>query len=156
MSPSPLNHEPGIILDVDSRRIAKVLDGMSNTVMFAECGGRPGYFIGSVAVSGASVQGRWAAPNSSIMVNLSSQTAAAGIPNPNNVRPAMMNFINGFGQERQNQPGPEIYSFHPGGGNFAFGDATVRFIADSISEEALISILTAQDGDIVDATVLQQ
>jgi prepilin-type processing-associated H-X9-DG protein len=155
MSPKPLNHEPGIVLDVDSRRTAKVLDGMTHTILLAESGGRPQFYIANAAPPSApAVQGRWAAPQSSIMVNICSRSPATGIPNPNQAQPAMMNFINGFGAAQQ--PGPEIYSFHSGGGNFAFGDASVRFIADTISEDALISLLTAQDGDVVDSAFLEQ
>ena len=35
------------------------------------------------------------------------------------------------------------------------GDATVRFIADTISDDALVSILTAQDGDVVDSALFE-
>ena len=73
------------------------------------------------------------------------------VPNPKMLKPSAINFINSYGDV-----GPEIYSFHSGGANFAFGDATVRFIADSVSEDALISIITAQDGDVVDDALLAQ
>jgi prepilin-type N-terminal cleavage/methylation domain-containing protein/prepilin-type processing-associated H-X9-DG protein len=146
----------GIVLETEERRIAKVAsaDGMSKTVLFAECGGRPQMYIGGIVGQGA-VQGRWASPQSNLRVNVSGAVPAPGVPNPNNVRPAMMNFINGFGTEQANQPGPEIYSFHTGGANMAFGDGTVRFISEAVSEEALIAILSAQDGDIVDDALLQ-
>jgi prepilin-type processing-associated H-X9-DG protein len=69
----------------------------------------------------------------------------------------MMNFTHGYGAEQPNssQPGSEIYSFHSGGANMAFGDAAVRFISDSVDENALLSILTAQDRDLVDSSLLQ-
>jgi prepilin-type N-terminal cleavage/methylation domain-containing protein len=150
MSPSPLNYEPGIILDRDSRRAAKVHpDGMSKTVLFAECGGRPQLYVGSVA-KGNSAAGRWADPDSSLMVDVSSLNPPSPSPSAD-VRPSMMNYFNHF-----NNYGAEIYSFHSGGANLAFGDATVRFIADSVSEDALISIITAQNGDVVDDALLQQ
>jgi prepilin-type N-terminal cleavage/methylation domain-containing protein/prepilin-type processing-associated H-X9-DG protein len=156
--PARLN---GIILDVDERRSAKVTDGMSKTVLFAECSGRPQFYIREIAGQGA-VPGRWAAPLSNLRVNVCSTVPAPAIPyplesdgTPKKIPPSMINFINGFGSELQNQPGPEIYSFHSGGANLAFGDAAVRFISDTVSEEALLSILTAQDGDVVDDALLQ-
>ena len=151
-NPARLN---GIILDVDERRSAKVTDGMSKTVLFAECGGRPQYYIGGVPGPG-SVQGRWASPQSNLRVNVIAGPIPPGLPNPKQLaQAAMMNFINGYGTEQGNQPGPEIYSFHSGGANLAFGDAAVRFVTESVSDEVLLSILTAQDGDVVDDALLQ-
>ena len=150
-NPDRLN---GIILEVAERRTAKVLDGMSKTVMFVECGGRPQMYVGRVAGQGA-VQGQWASPQSNLRVNVSSTVPATGAPVPPDAKPAMMNFINGFGTEQQNQPGPEIYSFHDGGAHCAFGDGTVRFVSEAIDEGALVSIFTAQDGDVVDDALLQ-
>jgi prepilin-type N-terminal cleavage/methylation domain-containing protein len=151
----------GIILETDERRSAKVTDGMSKTVLLAECAGRPQYYIRGLAGQG-SVQGRWASPQSNLRVSVSAALPPPSIPyplesdgTPKKIPPAMMNFINGFAAEQGNHPGPEIYSFHSGGANLAFGDATVRFISDSISEETLLYILTAQDGDVVDDAQLQ-
>jgi prepilin-type N-terminal cleavage/methylation domain-containing protein len=150
-NPERLN---AIVLELAERRTAKVLDGMSKSVMFVECGGRPQMYVGRVAGQGA-VQGQWASPQSNLRVNVSSRVPATGVPVPADAKPAMMNFINGFGIEQQNQPGPEIYSFHDGGAHCAFGDGTVRFVSETIDDAALLSILTAQDGDVVDDAVLQ-
>jgi prepilin-type processing-associated H-X9-DG protein len=144
----PLDYEPGIILDRDSRRVAKVLDGMSQTVLFAECGGRPQrYVVGKPR--GAGTDGPWANPRNQLTVDICSTSPP--LPAPDNQVPrGMINFVNNFGNF-----GSEIYSFHPGGANFTFGDGTVRFIADSVSEDAFISVLTAQNGDLVDSTLMQ-
>jgi prepilin-type N-terminal cleavage/methylation domain-containing protein/prepilin-type processing-associated H-X9-DG protein len=146
----------GAVLERQARRTAKVLDGMSNTVLFAESGGRPQMYVNGIPQQGG-VQGLWASPNSNLTVNISSSVPPTGIPMPPEARPAMMNFTNGFGAEQPNssQPGSEIYSFHSGGANMAFGDAAVRFISDSVDENALLSILTAQDRDLVDSSLLQ-
>jgi prepilin-type N-terminal cleavage/methylation domain-containing protein/prepilin-type processing-associated H-X9-DG protein len=147
-NPARLN---GIILDLDSRRTAKVTDGMSKTALFAESAGSPQGFTGDAARPGA-IDGRWANPQSRLILEVSSVTPPPpGLPNPKMLKPSAINFINSYGDV-----GPEIYSFHSGGANFAFGDATVRFIADSVSEDALISIITAQDGDVVDDALLAQ
>jgi prepilin-type N-terminal cleavage/methylation domain-containing protein/prepilin-type processing-associated H-X9-DG protein len=150
MSPSPLTYEPGIILERDARRLANVTpDGMSKTALFAECGGRPQLFVNGVTKQ-SSAAGRWSDPDSLLLVEVSSLNPPSPMP-PSDARPNMMNYINHFGNV-----GAEIYSFHSGGANFAFGDATVRFIADSVSEDALISLITAQNGDVVDDALMQQ
>lgn len=154
MSPSQLSdHEPGIILEFDARRTAKVLDGMSKTVMFAECGGRPQPYVGRIATPSSVTRdnpvGFWAHPQSLLKVEISSANPPSPPP-PFDVPPSMMNYVNHY-----DKYGAEIYSFHTGGANFAFGDGTVRFINEAVDENALISILTAQDGDIVDDSALQ-
>jgi prepilin-type N-terminal cleavage/methylation domain-containing protein/prepilin-type processing-associated H-X9-DG protein len=147
MTPT-LGYEPGIILDLDSRRVANLKpDGMSNTVMFVECGGRPQHFVGGVP-RGNGGEGRWADPQSYVMVDASSATPRFPPPDEK-AAPGMMNFVNAHPNF-----GSEIYSFHSGGANMAFGDGTVRFIADTASDDALISLFTAQDGDLIDSTVL--
>jgi prepilin-type processing-associated H-X9-DG protein len=141
-----------MILDRDSRRLAKVLDGASKSILLAECVGRPQVYVGGDPTPQKTAAGRWADPETRLRVDTSSMTPPPqGLPNPKQVRPNMVNFVNHFGNT-----GAEIYSLHPGGANFAFGDATVRFIADSVSEDALISLITAQNGDVVDDALMQQ
>jgi prepilin-type N-terminal cleavage/methylation domain-containing protein len=151
-APQPrLDHEPGVILDRDSRRLAKVLDGASKSILLAECAARPFVHINGNATQQKTAAGRWADPETRLRVDVCSMTPPPnGLP-VQQVRPNMVNFVNHFGNT-----GAEIYSLHPGGANFAFGDATVRFIADSVSEDALISLITAQNGDVVDDALMQQ
>lgn len=148
MSPTKLNHEPGIILEFDARSTGKVLDGMSKTILFAECGGRPQLYVGRVATAN-SAAGRWADPQSLLKVEISSVNPPSPPP-PSDQKPSMMNYVNYYGNY-----GAEMFSFHTGGANVAFGDGTVRFISEAIDEGAIISILTAQDGDLVDDALLQ-
>jgi prepilin-type processing-associated H-X9-DG protein len=42
----------------------------------------------------------------------------------------------------------EIYSFHPGGAVFAFGDGSVDFIRDDIDLDSFISLFTRAAGDV--------
>ena len=140
-----------MILDRDSRRLAKVLDGASKSILFAECVGRPTVYFGGNPTQQKTAAGRWADPETPLKVDVSAVTPAPpGFPNQQ-IQPNMVNYVNHFGNT-----GAEIYSLHPGGANFAFGDATVRFIPDSVSEDALISLITAQNGDVVDDALLQQ
>ncbi len=40
----------------------------------------------------------------------------------------------------------EIYSTHPGGANFCFGDGSVHFIADKIDIRMLARLIARNDG----------
>jgi prepilin-type N-terminal cleavage/methylation domain-containing protein len=105
----------------------KILDGLSHTYMIFECGGRPNRFVygklqpDATAVSGA----RWADPENHFWLH--------NYP--------IINFNNNN----------EIYSFHPGGVNLVCGDASVRFVAESIDSEVFVSQFTANGGDVVGA-----
>ena len=43
----------------------------------------------------------------------------------------------------------EIYSFHPGGAVFAFGDGSVDFLRDDIDVDTFVSLFTRAAGDIL-------
>ena len=43
----------------------------------------------------------------------------------------------------------EIYSFHPGGCNFLYGDGAVRFHPEDIDPEVFVSLFTMAAGDVV-------
>jgi prepilin-type processing-associated H-X9-DG protein len=43
----------------------------------------------------------------------------------------------------------EIYSFHPGGCNFLYGDTSVRFLSDTIDADAFVSLFTRASGDFI-------
>jgi prepilin-type N-terminal cleavage/methylation domain-containing protein/prepilin-type processing-associated H-X9-DG protein len=102
----------------------KIVDGLSQTYMLFECGGRPNRYVSGVLqpdanpVSGA----RWADPENHFWVH----------NNP------MVNFNNNN----------EVYSFHPGGVNMVFGDASVRFVGENISPEVFVSQFTANGHDV--------
>ncbi len=44
----------------------------------------------------------------------------------------------------------EIYSFHPSGAMFGFGDGSVRFIQDSIDPDVFVSLFTRDGEDVID------
>jgi prepilin-type N-terminal cleavage/methylation domain-containing protein/prepilin-type processing-associated H-X9-DG protein len=102
----------------------KVADGLSHTYMIFECGGRPNrYIYGDLQPNATPVSGaRWADPENHFWVH----------NNP------MINFNNNN----------EVYSFHTGGVNMVFGDASVRFVAENISPEVFVSQFTANGHDV--------
>lgn len=48
----------------------------------------------------------------------------------------------------------EIYSFHVGGCYFGFGDGSVRFVQDSVDPNVFVSLFTRDGNDIVDESTL--
>jgi prepilin-type processing-associated H-X9-DG protein len=45
----------------------------------------------------------------------------------------------------------EIYSFHPNGANFLYGDASVHFHAETIAAETFVSLFTPACRDVASA-----
>jgi hypothetical protein len=128
----PPRNTNGLILDRDFRRVAKVLDGMANTILLTECAGRPQvYRNGQLVRVNPQSEGGWADPENEItlagdqMINYQNEDPSGGL-------------------------GSEIYSFHPGGANFVIGDGTIRFITDAVDRDALLALVTAADGDTID------
>lgn len=111
-------------------RRTSIRDGLSNTWLFFEDAGRPWRYnmarktIGPVNLNSPS--GRWADPEGYFDVH----DYCAGL--------RMMNCDNDN----------EIYSFHPGGCNFAVGDGSVRFESEDISPQIFVAWFTRSGGDI--------
>jgi len=105
---------------------AQVRDGLSNTFMLFECGGRPVTYRDGQATGGTNPSGRWA-----------SSAAEIGINEWCNVTRC----INCTNSE-------EIYSFHTGGCLFAYGDGSVHFHPESLDMDTFVSLFTHDAGDI--------
>lgn len=108
-------------------RVADVTDGLSNTFMLFEDGGRPyeyrlGRATGRNDVTGAP----WADDEAEIWVHdVCGSTQTINCSNNN-----------------------EIYSFHPGGANFLFGDGSARFLSQTLAAETFVSLFTRAAGDL--------
>ena len=113
-----------------------ILDGLSYSMMLFECTGRPKkYILGGIrgdpdAVPREPIGGaRWADNESQFWLN----TMCRGTQ--------MFNCAN-------NQ---EIYSLHPGGSNFLYGDGSLQFHVEGMSPDAFVSRFTAYAGDSASA-----
>jgi prepilin-type N-terminal cleavage/methylation domain-containing protein len=113
-------------------------DGTSQTMMWFETGGAPVRYKDGVAVPGGindagETQGgdTWAAYGNWYVVH-------------NRCGDSFFNCNNN----------EEIYSFHPNGGMFGFGDGAVRFIQDSIDPDVFVSLFTRDGDDIIDESTL--
>jgi hypothetical protein len=118
----------------DPVRVRNVTDGMSNSIMIVECAGRPDLWEAGVYkptdASGnpISVKGiGWADDQNWFVIhNVCGETQMMNCNNNN-----------------------EIYSFHNGGCNFIFGDASVHFLQEAIDPDVFVSLFTRAGDDVV-------
>jgi prepilin-type processing-associated H-X9-DG protein len=133
-----LAHAP-VGTDTSGNRVADILDGTSNTIMLAECAGRPQAWVRGeqedaqqYGFVGTNFQGAWAAEGGAeiIVQGYDPQSKTRGkVPSP----PCAINCTNGG----------EVYSFHPGGANVVLADGSVHFLkatTDLMTLRYLISI----------------
>jgi prepilin-type N-terminal cleavage/methylation domain-containing protein/prepilin-type processing-associated H-X9-DG protein len=110
------------------RSIAAVTDGLSNSFMLFEVAGRPDSYRSGRLEPGKTVSGsRWADDESPFWVH------------------DMCNGSQLLNCDNNN----EIYSFHPAGANFLYGDGSARFHSETIDVETFVSLFTRAAGDIV-------
>lgn len=110
-------------------RPAQVEDGLSNTFLLFEDAGRPfRYELGKDSGTLTGTDYRWA--NWQLYIVLHKSCNGSQLMNCSN--------------------SSEIYSFHPGGCNFAHADGSVRFHTEDIPADTLVSLLTMAGGEVVD------
>jgi prepilin-type processing-associated H-X9-DG protein len=110
-----------------------VRDGLSNTFMLFECSGRPLKYLENgrrgdpdttpkEPISGA----EWASAEAEFWIH------------------EVCHGSQFFNCNNHN----EIYSLHPGGANFLYGDGSVHFHSETIEPEAFVSLFTRAAGDV--------
>jgi prepilin-type processing-associated H-X9-DG protein len=121
----------GVLSDNHLTRIAEITDGTSQTILIAECAGRPKlwragryvpneYASGGVWVAGTLIFGRGASRD--------------GVTQPG---PCAINCTNNR----------EVYSFHPGGANVAYADGSLHFLQASIDIRVFARLVTRAGGE---------
>ncbi len=144
----------GILPKNGDPRMADVLDGLSNTIMYGESAGRPyvyrkGLKFGTLPNRRVNAGG-WSRPASDFSVDGSSFDGAT-LPGP-----CPLNCTNGedFGSTAFPHPyygtegTGEAYAFHPGGAQFAFGDGSVRFISQTINIRDFARLVTRDKAEV--------
>lgn len=128
------NYE-GVFSVNHARRVADILDGTSNTILMAECAGRPQLWHGRKPVPNAWLSGgSWASRNLLwCRGSKSDGTAFYG--------PCAINCTN----DR------EVYSFHPGGANVVFADGSMHFLNAAIDIRVFARLATRAGGEVVGA-----
>jgi prepilin-type N-terminal cleavage/methylation domain-containing protein/prepilin-type processing-associated H-X9-DG protein len=113
---------------VDPPRVIDIEDGLSNTFMVLEDAGRPDYWEQGKSTGNYPADAeKWADPQNKIVI----QAVCNGTQtiNCNN--------------------GNEIYSFHPHGANFLFGDGAVRFLRQDLAPATFVALYTRAGGEVV-------
>ena len=107
---------------------AAVRDGLSNTFMLFEDAGRPIEYRDGKLTGRTDVEGdEWASRKAPFWIHfVCSDSPIINCTNNN-----------------------EIYSFHPTGANFLYGDGSVHFHPETIDSETLVSLFTRAAGDAV-------
>lgn len=138
-------------------RLADVLDGLSNTIMFAESAGRPYVYrrgtlkFGNLPTNRTNAGG-WSRPASDFSLDGSTYD---GLSTPG---PCPLNCTNGDDIGAVVFPHPyygsegtgEAFAFHPGGAQFAFADGSVRFISQDIPIRTFARLVTRAGGEHVE------
>jgi prepilin-type N-terminal cleavage/methylation domain-containing protein/prepilin-type processing-associated H-X9-DG protein len=138
-------------------------DGLSNTILLAESAGRPQVWRGRKRADGTTAAeqfpqrrtnaGGWVRPASDLSIDGSSANGATFRSSPTKV----VNATNGesietaaFGTGYYGTDGAgEVYAFHPGGANVAFGDASVKLINSNITIRLFSSLVTRAGGESI-------
>jgi len=131
----PRGHLEGVFPINAARRLADILDGSSQTIMIAECAGRPDLRRGRRQVPNLWLSGGpWASRNLLWCRGASADgTAFFG--------PCAINCTN----DR------EVYSFHPGGANAVFADGSVHFLKETLDIRNFARLVTYAGGEVVSA-----
>jgi prepilin-type N-terminal cleavage/methylation domain-containing protein len=137
---------------VNARRtpLSAISDGLSNTIMLAECSSRPaGWAFGAQYTPQPTfVNGAWAGAGFDITCSGTLRPATAGAqpskPNGSTAAAAITGAtaINGWNQS-------EIYSFHSGIANVSMGDGSVRSLKASLPLGTLFLLVVRNDGQVI-------
>lgn len=115
------------------RRSTTIVDGRSQTIFLCEVAGRPDkYVLGERVGQGFITGSRWATPAGrfDLRYHCRNKHSIAG-----------SQYTNCTNKN-------EIYSFHPEGCNYLFGDGSVRFMDEQIGPATLIGMLTARGEEV--------
>ncbi len=113
-------------------RAKDVTDGLSNSFMIFECGGRPDIWQQGTPTGSQTDGAEWASDSQWFIVH----------------------DLCGGNQLQNCHNGNEIYSFHAGGCNYAMGDGSVQFIQDSVSPNVWCALFTRSGDELITEDVL--
>lgn len=113
--------------------LRNVRDGLSHSVMYTECSGKPDIWTAGRMTGGLNLKTGWASHATGFDPRLVVPGGCTG------VGPCAINCCND----------QAVYAFHPAGANAGFGDGSVRFLNEQISPAVFVAILTRANGEFV-------
>jgi hypothetical protein len=130
----------------EATTFGSVLDGMSNTILLAECAGREDVWRGRTMKPAAADKadpncarargGAWATNDNPYEIGTRQEWCYGGtIPGPMKIN-------------NSNEWGHLYYGFHDRGAVFCFADASARFIEDGIELATLVALTTRANRDM--------
>ena len=141
------------LLKGDPVRMAEVTDGLSNTILVTECGGRPNLYQRGKLVSDGATPKTW--------------SGSSSVTRPFPTGGVWASHSKGFlidGAQTDGHtdvsPGPcpvncsndnEIYAFHPGRVNALIADGSVRPLMESVTLQVLVALVSRDGGEAVSA-----
>lgn len=147
---------PGLLAKNSQPRMADCVDGLCNTIMYAESAGRPmlyrrGRQVNADTNTARVNGGGWARPASDFTVDGASRDGKS-FPGP-----CAVNCTNGEDIAASTFPYPyygsegsaEAFGFHATGAMFAFGDGSVRYIDEEIGIREFAKLVTRNGGEVV-------
>ena len=137
----------GILQQTTNYPIIGVTDGLSNTIMFIEDGGRPNNWRKTATAArfdqspALTDQLGWASPDGGVM-SVDGANSSTGNVNGGSAARSTTNCIMNCNNDS------EPYSFHTGGVAVCMGDGSVRFLRDGIDAASFAALCTARAGDM--------
>ena len=156
--PGPTEEWSGCVSTNNAKRpkstLAKITDGLSKTILLAECAGRedvwreqtryPANADHAAGVNCARAQGgAWATNDNSHAFGEKNKGWCTPGPTSGPIPTTLMR-VNG-----SNESGWLVYAFHAGGANVAMADGSVRFVGENASVQILGQLATRAGGEAV-------
>jgi prepilin-type N-terminal cleavage/methylation domain-containing protein/prepilin-type processing-associated H-X9-DG protein len=132
-------------------RMASITDGTSNTMISAECNGRPAGYNGFYQIY-------FYAPDNRLVDGIIETVTAGGGAWADQFTYARL--AGAQGRQNGNRGGTcmvnctnddEIFSWHPGGANALFADGSVHFLNSNSSVQLIATLVTRAGGEILSA-----
>lgn len=152
---------------------AEIRDGYSNTLMYYECAGAPGFFVRGTRLPDKSISIAWAGAGDGVKMrayrsdNLTAATSPTNSGRGTQANPyqptSSFNPSNPAAWEASIDDGSNTYkfmnhtnnaqpySFHPGGVTISLCDGSSHFLPDSTDLHVFLSLLLRDDGQVIGA-----
>lgn len=108
-------------------------DGLSNSVMYLECAGKPVVYSQGKPTGGTNIKTGWASHSTGFDPKFYVSGGCTGTGS------CAINCCND----------QAVYSFHTGGSHSGFGDGSVRFLSANIDLRTFVAVLTRANGEVI-------